>query len=229
MMSHAVSHAPSAHDQIASRRALEPIDRVSEILFGLIMVLTFTGALSVAEAGRADVREMLVGALGCNLAWGIIDAVFYLMASLADKGRSLATFLAVRRASDPREAHRLIAGALPPMVAGVMEPSELEALHQRLSRLAEPPERARLNKEDWLGALGVFLLVFLSTLPVVIPFVFMHEIAPALRLSNVIAITMLAFAGAAFGRITGRNPWAVGIGMVIFGFLLVALTIRLGG
>ena len=38
------------------------------------MVLTFTGSLSVAEAGRDDVRTMLIGALGCNLAWGIIDA-----------------------------------------------------------------------------------------------------------------------------------------------------------
>jgi hypothetical protein len=32
------------------------------------MVLTFTGSLSVAEAGREDVRTMLIGALGCNIA-----------------------------------------------------------------------------------------------------------------------------------------------------------------
>jgi hypothetical protein len=72
-----------------STRALDPIDRVSEVLFGLIMVLTFTGSLSVAEAGRAEVREMLVGALGCNIAWGIIDGLLYLMGSLADKGSAL--------------------------------------------------------------------------------------------------------------------------------------------
>ena len=81
----------------ASQRVLEPIDRVSEVLFGLIMVLTFTGSLSVAEAGRDDVRAMLIGALGCNLAWGIIDAILYLMGCLAEKGKGLATFLAVRR------------------------------------------------------------------------------------------------------------------------------------
>src|SRR5262245_55144232 len=62
---------------------LDPIDRVSEILFGLIMVLTFTGSLSVAESGRAEIREMFVGAVGCNLAWGLIDAIFYLMGCLA--------------------------------------------------------------------------------------------------------------------------------------------------
>src|SRR5204862_345440 len=70
---------PKISSERSSKRVLDPIDRVSEVLFGLIMVLTFTGALSVAEAGREDVRTMLIGALGCNLAWGIIDGVLYLM------------------------------------------------------------------------------------------------------------------------------------------------------
>jgi hypothetical protein len=34
-------------------RVLDPIDRVSEVLFGLFMVLTFTGTLSVLDSGRA--------------------------------------------------------------------------------------------------------------------------------------------------------------------------------
>ena len=58
-------------------RVVDPPQRVAEVLFGLIMVLTFTCSLSIAEAGRDDVRTMLIGALGCNLAWGIIDGVFY--------------------------------------------------------------------------------------------------------------------------------------------------------
>src|SRR5215203_3650828 len=101
-----------------SKRVLEPIDRVSEVLFGLIMVLTFTGSLSVAEAGRDDVRAMLIGALGCNLAWGLIDAVLYLMGRLAEKGSHLMTLRSIRAATDPPLAHRLIAAALPPVVAG---------------------------------------------------------------------------------------------------------------
>ncbi len=59
----------------SSTRLLEPSERIAEVLFGLIMVLTFTGSLSVAEAGRDDVRTMLIGALGCNIAWGVIDGV----------------------------------------------------------------------------------------------------------------------------------------------------------
>src|SRR6188508_3761857 len=108
-----------------TNRVLEPFDRVSEVLFGLIMVLTFTGSLSVADAGRDDVRAMLIGALGCNVAWGIIDAMLYLMGCLADKGQGLMTYLAVRRTTDPQTAQRIIADALPPVVASILEPAEL--------------------------------------------------------------------------------------------------------
>ena len=218
-----------AHDPGRSKRVLEPNDRIAEVLFGLIMVLTFTGSLSVAEADRAEVRTMLIGALGCNLAWGIIDAVLYLMGSLSEKGTGLLTFRAVRRATDPNHARRLIADALPSVVASVLEPAELEAIHQRLKQLPEPPSHARLHKDDWLGAVGVFLLVFVSTFPVAIPFIFMHDAGPALRVSNAIAIVLLFILGYAFGRSTGRHPWMMGISMVVLGMILVGLTIALGG
>src|SRR3982751_4932994 len=131
-----IPRPPGRPDQPArsSKRVLDPIDRLSEILFGLIMVLTFTGSLSVADAGRDDVRAMLIGALGCNLAWGIIDGVFYLMGCLADRGQSLMTLKPVGRAADSRQAERLLASALPPLVASVLEPGELAAIRERLSK-----------------------------------------------------------------------------------------------
>ncbi len=211
------------------RRVLNPNERIAEVLFGLIMVLTFTGSLSVAEADRAEVRTMLVGALGCNLAWGVIDAVLYLMGSLSQKGTGLQTFRAVRQASDPDQAHRVIAGALPSLIASVLTPAELETLSQRLKRLPEPSGRPGLHKDDWLGALGVFLLVFVSTFPVAIPFMVMRNAGPALRVSNAIAIGMLFILGHAFGRVAGHNRWLMGISMVALGTILVGMTMALGG
>ena len=212
-----------------SSRVLDPSERISEVLFGLIMVLTFTGSLSVAEAGREDIRTMLVGALGCNLAWGIIDAVFYLMGSLAEKGRDLAIFRAVRTVADPQEAQRLIADALPSVIASLIRPPELDAMRQRLQQLPEPAGPARLNSSDWRGAGGVFLLVFLSTLPVAVPFIFMDDKMGAMRASNAVAVAMLFVTGAAYGRYVGRSPWVLGVAMVVLGGGLVALTIALGG
>jgi VIT1/CCC1 family predicted Fe2+/Mn2+ transporter len=213
----------------SSKRVLEPVERVSEVLFGLIMVLTFTGSLSIAESGRDDIRTMLIGALGCNLAWGIIDGVLYLMGCLAEKGRNLKTYQAVRKAADPQKAQRLIAGALPPLVASILQPAELETMRQRLQELPEPPARARLDKSNWVGAVGVFLLVFLSTFPVAVPFIFMDKAAQAMRVSNAIAVAMLFIAGMTYGRCVGRSPWLFGFSMVFLGLVLVGLTMALGG
>lgn len=213
----------------SSKRVLEPHDRISEVLFGLIMVLTFTGSLSVAEAGRDDVRVMLIGALGCNIAWGIIDGVLYLMGCLAEKGRDLKTLRAIRNATDPQKAQRLVAGALPSLVAAILQPGELESMRQRLQALPELPERARLGGEDWLGAVAVFFWVFVTTFPVAVPFIFMQNAMLAMRVSNGIAVLMLLLAGVAYGRSVGRSPWGFGLGMVLLGGFLVALTMALGG
>lgn len=213
----------------STKRVLEPISRVSETLFGVIMVLTFTCSLSVAEAGRADVRMMLIGALGCNIAWGIIDAILYLMGCLAEKGKGIKALRAVRKATDAQKARRLIADALPSVVADVLEPGELDFMHQRLKQLPEPPAYATLQQDDWRGALGVFLLVFLSTFPLTIPFIFMQNAGVALRVSNAIAIALLFILGYAFGQITGRRPWVMGVVMVILGTILVGICLALGG
>jgi len=213
----------------SSKRVLEPMSRVNEVLFGLIMVLTFTGSLSVAQAGRDEIRTMLIGALGCNVAWGFIDGLFYLMGCLASKGQNLMTYNAVRTTTDMQQAQRLIADNLPPVVASILEPAELEAIRLRLKQLPEPPKRASLNKEDWLGAVGIFLLVFLSTFPVVIPFIFMQSVLPAMRVSNAIAVAMMFMTGYSYGRLTGYHPWGVGVAMVILGAIVVSATIKLGG
>ena len=213
----------------ASRRVLEPHERVAEVLFGLIMVLTFTGSLSVAEAGRDDVRTMLIGALGCNLAWGIIDGVLYLMGSLAEKTREARMLHAVHQATDPLRAQRLVAGALPTAIAKVMQPVELAAVQARLQQLPEPPARARLERTDWLGAAAIFLIVCLSTFPVALPFVFVHDVTLGKRLSNAVAIVMLFAAGVIYGRCIGRAPWLVGVSMFALGLVLAGLTLALGG
>jgi VIT1/CCC1 family predicted Fe2+/Mn2+ transporter len=141
----------------------------------------------------------------------------------------LEAFVALRRSSDPVEAQRLIGDALPPLVASVLEPAEFAAIRTRLGALPDPVGPARLSRRDWFGAAGVFVLVFLSTFPVAIPFLFVHDATRALRLSNAVAIAMLFFTGYAFGRSARRNPWLMGLAMVLLGGVLVALTIALGG
>jgi len=172
---------------------------------------------------------MLVAALGCNLAWGIIDAVFYLMACFSEQGHNLLTFQAVRKATDPGEGRRIIAGAIPPILASVLPEGEFEVMRRRLLELPEPTSRLRLKRDNWLAAVGVFLLVFLSTFPVVLPFIFFHDATRALRVSNGVAIVMLFAGGYAFADYAGLRPWKTGIAMVVLGSVLVAVSIAFGG
>jgi hypothetical protein len=209
-------------------RVLDPLERFSEIVFGLIMVLTFTCAISVAEAGREDVREMFIGALGCNLAWGIIDAAFYLIACLTERGRQ-ATLLRGVQNSEVPQARQIIADVLPEKIAAALQPADFDRIHAHLQQLPSPAERPRLSGENWRGALGVFLLVFVSTLPVVVPFIFIHHAHHALRLSNGIAIALLFGTGHMLAGYAGLRRIRTGLAMVAIGVALVALTIALGG
>lgn len=210
------------------RRVLDPVSRASEILFGLIMVLTFTLSLAATEASRADVRAVLLGLLGCNFAWAIIDAVMYLMGTRGERLLELSTVASIRRSRDPAVGRSVVADHLPPAIVPALTEADLERIRLHLAGL--PPESfaIRFNRDDYLAAGGVFLLVFVSLFPVAAPFLFIDDVAVALRLSNVVAILLLFLAGFAFGRQVGR-PWRSAVMMVAIGVVLVAVAMAFGG
>ena len=210
-------------------RILEPAERIAEILFGLIMALTVTGATSVVMADRTQIRTMLIAALGCNVAWGVIDAGMYIMARLAERGSNALLLREVRGTADRESANRIIADALPPLLASIFQPPQLDLIREGLRRLPDSETRARLTGRDWLGALGVCILVILSTFPVVIPFLVFENAQTALSISNVVALVSLFFCGVVFARHAGLRPWVTGLVMVVIGAALVGIAIALGG
>jgi hypothetical protein len=210
-------------------RVLDPMERISETLFGLIMALTFICSLGVATSGNIKIQTMLLGALGCNLAWGIVDGGLYLLARINDRGGNILTLRAIRRSPDPEKARRLIADALPPELVSVLPLEQLELIRQKLQQLPEPRERPRLTKLDWIGALGLCMLSFASTFPVVIPFILLSDAKLALRVSYAVAIVMLFCCGYAFGYRSGLRPWAAGLSVVAIGGALVSAAVALGG
>jgi VIT1/CCC1 family predicted Fe2+/Mn2+ transporter len=208
---------------------LNPLERVSEIACGLIMVLSFTGALSVAHAGEADLRRMLMAAILCNLTWGIINAVFYLIGCLAEYSRGVMLLLGVQQYTDAERVQQVIGGVLPSKIAAALLPEHYEHIHAHLKRLPPPASRLRLSGRNLRGAIGVFLLVFLSTFPVVVPFMFIRNARLALHISNVVAIALLFGCGHLLARYTGLRRIRTGFAMVAIGTALVAVMIGLGG
>jgi VIT1/CCC1 family predicted Fe2+/Mn2+ transporter len=151
------------------------------------------------------------------------------MSAFAEKSENLMTLHSVRQARDAEDGRRLVAEALPSVVVSVLKTDELDTLRERLRDLPPPRARADIEPAMWFGALRVFLWVFLITFPVAIPFLVMQDARLALRVSNLIAIGLLFVAGWAYGRITDRRPWAMGLAMVTIGVVLSGLTLALGG
>src|SRR5262245_15929822 len=189
------------------------------------MALTFTGTLGVATAGREEIRTLIIGILGCNIAWGIVDAVMFLLNALGERGHGMQTIHAVHDAATTQEAHRIIGSAMPPVLASIMGAEDLEKLRRGLLRMRDVRSSPSLTRDDWVGA----LLVFLSTFPVVIPFLLFSRVSLALRISNLVVIVMLFVLGYRLGQHSGHTPWRMGASMVLLGLVLVGVAIVLGG
>ena len=215
-------------------RYLDPASRLGEILFGLIMVLTvtLTAGLTVAE-GRAGVRQLLLAAIGCNLAWGIIDAVMYIMNCLTERSGKVRLIEAVQRARDNRAALDIIQSEIEPDLQSLLDPEEREAFsrsilnHVGQARITST--RTRVTKDDVYGALACFLLVFASCLPAAIPFFIFSQPHFALRVSNFLLIALLFLVGRKWAQYAGTDPRIAGTTMVVIGLVLVGVAILLGG
>ena len=213
----------------AREPVLSPVDRVSELLFGLFMALTFVGAVSVAESGREEIRSMLAAALGCNVAWGLVDAVMYLVRTVTDRGRLLTLVRSVRAAADAAGGRKLIEQSLSKTAAGLVSETEIEAIRGRIVAFPSVPQRPTLKGDDLLAAFAIFLLVVASTFPVTLPFVIFDDVGTAKAVSRAVALTMLFLGGLALGRYAGYGSWKVGFMMAGLGTAVVAAVMALGG
>ena len=216
-------------DRKTREPVLNMVDRVSEMLFGLFMALTFVGAISVAERGDTQIRAMFIAALGCNLAWGLVDAVMYLVRTIADRGRLLTLMHSVRGAPDAQTGRALIENSLSRIAAGLVSAAEIEAMRGRIVTLTTLPARPKLNRDDLIAALAIFLIVVAATFPVVLPFMMIEDVGTAKNVSRAVALAMLFFGGLALGRYAGYGSWKVGFLMAGLGTVLVVAINALGG
>lgn len=211
---------------------LDPGERMGELLFGLIMVLTFTLGAGIELAGdREETRDLLVAALGCNAAWGIIDAALYLMARLSERGRLHRLVRAIQATPGRAEAIAIIDRELEERIPEVVRPEFRAALDEHvLERLRETKLAPnRLTRADLLAALAVFWLVFLTALPAVLPFLVVRDAQLAMRASNAILIGLLFFVGWRWAGYTGGGRGRTAVFMALTGVALVLVAIALGG
>jgi len=221
------------HRETFAARWLDPGSRMGEILFGLIMTLTFTlgAGLVIQEEGREGAREMLIAILGCNLAWGVIDGIFYVLGQLFERGRLLRVRLKVHDTMSDEAARALVANEFDDMLDAALDPGQRRPLYDSIVRRlrGEPMPLNRLRKEDVLGGIAAGWLVFACSFPAVLPFFFIHDLQLAVRVSNVLLLALLFFVGYRFAKDTMARPLLTGLVFLGVGVVLVVATIALGG
>jgi len=213
---------------------LDPATSLGEVLFGLVMTLTLTlgAGLMLQQQGRQGARELLIATLGCNIAWGIIDGVFYILTQLFERGRRHRLAVAARQEPDDSAALALVAGELDDLLGRITTADERRGLYQRIlaNVRSAPLPAGRLTLDDVLGAIASFWLVFVASLPAAVPFIFLSDHPRlALRVSNCILLALLVYVGYSWAKYTLWRPWRTGAVFLLAGLALVGLAIGLGG
>lgn len=212
------------------QKHLDPSTRLNEVLFGLIMALGITGAVKLGLE-KATSRELLIAVLGCNVAWGIVDGVMFVLVSLFERARKTRIVNAVLSAQTDEIALQRIHLELGDRLELLTTDQDRDQLYRAVLAIVrrsnlDPPS---IHRDDIIGGLAVGLIIMVATLPVVLPFVFISSVDDAVHLSFLVALALQFIVGFWWGRTVGANPWRIGAGVTCVGLTLVLITIALGG
>jgi hypothetical protein len=217
--------------QSSFERYLDPSDRLDELLFGLIMVLSITLGVGLATDEGGSTLQVAVTIFGCNLAWGLIDGIMYIVTQLYDRSRKAQLIEALRSTNSDAEKIATVGGVLDDKLSPLTSEDERHALYLNISRRlgGVSIQQTRIAAEDVYGALAIVWLVVIASVPAVLPFLFFTDRFVAARVSNALVLVALFAVGFGFARTIHANPWTVGISTAVLGIALVGIVMLLGG
>lgn len=221
-------------------RFIDPIDRLSETVFSILILLTFTLAFRIvrlsADTASAssleEANELLIGALGAILAWGVIDGVMYALISLFERGEKHRLLYSIQAAESDAQAVEAIADELD----YILEPISEETVRQELYNSilvhlrGSQPRPIGFTRDDLTGAFSHVVVAILAVLPSLAPlFLLRHDFELAIRVSNLVSFIVLFIVGYSWGQYTGANPWKTALLLTAVAVAMVLIAIPLGG
>jgi VIT1/CCC1 family predicted Fe2+/Mn2+ transporter len=211
---------------------LKPNESLSVFIAALIVVLSSTLAASTVSDGQEGASAALIAAIGVNAAWGLVNAVLYMMGRTFDSNRRLRLGRAIASAPDETAAVAAIGGELDPSLASVTQVEDRDWLYRsiRISMVhGRLPPRIGSLRHNAFGAIEVFCVALAASFPAVLPLLLFGDPWLALRISNLVVVGLLFLAGYYWARYVHANPWLTGFGLTGIGLALVAVATLLGG
>jgi VIT1/CCC1 family predicted Fe2+/Mn2+ transporter len=220
------------------QRYLDPIDALLELIYGVLVIMTFTMAANAFNLPSEleslfgfSGNALLLAAFGCAIAWGFIDASVYVMSSVGVRNQRRRILRSVQDAPDDETRIALLTDAFDDDLTALAPGDERTAFYARsLPRVQTGDfKRSHIRAEDLKGGATILLIAFVATLPVVIPILFIRNADWAMHTANALCLVMLYAAGSYWGKLTGSRPVPMGLTISGVGLLLVLLAIPLGG
>jgi hypothetical protein len=212
-------------------RYLDPSDRLGELLFALIMVLSITLGVGLATDAGGSASDLVWALLGCNLAWGLIDGCMYIVTQLFDRSSKARLVDALRSSHSEEDEIATVGSVLDDGLTPLTSADERRALYLaialRLREVAVP--RTRVKADDVYGGLAILWLMVLATVPAIVPFMLIGDRFLAARVSNGLVLATLFAVGYGYGRSIHANPWMLGWSTAVFGLAMVVIVVLLGG
>lgn len=221
-------------------RILDPIERMSETIFSILIVLIFTlayRALSLLPINNDvlildDSLTIFRAALGAVIAWGLIDAIMYAIITIFER-RDRVRFLKAVNASTTEIAKlEIIAEELDYIFEPITDKNQRFLIYEqvKISLAGMRAKTIQVEKEDLFGAVAVFIAAIVAVIPSLAPLIlFRGDLQFALRLSNLFSLLMLFITGYRWGKYSGYKPLLTGLVIMSIALFMVILAISLGG
>ena len=210
---------------------LNPPDALAEVTCGLVMTLTFiltAGHYAVNAANPS--RMLLKAALGCTLAWGIIDGMLYVMSDLYKRERRNQLLAKLR--SSPADARADLQDKIGDSV-GELTSAEMITLVDALARVGTRLETqpVKFTGANFRAMTTSIVCNIAALIPAALPFLVLRgaEWRTALRASNGMVVAMMFGVGYAWGKSSGFRPLRTGLILVAIGLAMVGIAVLLGG
>lgn len=218
---------------------LFPHERLVEILYGLVIALTITSAVrAITGGGAPDIDLMVTTSLGAGVAWGLIDAMLYVLVVIFQRHRYTRIASRISSAKDESEALATIQEDLEGSLVGTLDAEDQKSVYrlvlhaQRRSSKAgytQQPKSIAILREDVFGAVQVFFSMLIATLVVVVPLWVIQPPHIAVLVSNLVAFAALFVVGYTWAKHTNIRKTLFGVTLVTLGVAIVGISLVLGG
>lgn len=221
-----------------TRENLDPIEILQKAVYGILIIMTCTMAVRGLQAEYVSdetaaqaVRGLFLAAIGCAIAWGLIDAVIYVLACEGERNESQRMLRLVQKSASDDAAAELTEMHMGPVVKRLATDAERARLaHEVVSRVQIlDPKPQGIRRDDIVGATALFLVALSATLPVIIPLALVRDPFLAVRAANVLSLIVLFIIGYNSGRYVGTKPLQSGLSIMLTGLVAVIVAIPLGG